>query len=380
MKRTRHLYYIVFSLLAILSILLAGCGKAEEAGPSGAGISVAFVYKEKVDDYNWSYIHEVGRKYLVENLPDIETKYVEDVAEDDAEEALRDLAEQGYKLIFATAPEFSDAVLAVAKDFPETKFEVCQGNETAANVATYDGRLYQAFYLAGVYTGELTVTGIIGFIAPEPTVEVIRHINAVTLSSRIVRKFEDITVHVKWTGSWNDPEADRQAAIELIEEGADILVQHTYNPEVQKVAAEYGVRSLGYGFDMREFAPEMNATGVIWGWGWYYVERVNALAEGTWEGDAYFGEVGYDNFGEGIVDVAPYDYVQIPQIMEAVAMKFRARFVETKRDVFEGPINAQNGEEVLPRGEHYDDEYIYNELDWYVEGVVDETGAASPSP
>jgi basic membrane protein A len=380
MKRVRKQLYVVFIVLIAASLVLSACGGSKEEDQPSADTRVAFIYQEKIDEYNWSHIHEVGRQYLLEQLPELDTKFVEEVSIDQAEQVLRDLADEGYKLIFATSRDFSDAVKAVAADYPETFFEVCQGEETAANVATYDGRMYQAFYLSGVYTGELTITGIIGFIAPEPTVEVIRHINALTLSSRIVRKFEDITVHVKWTGSWNDPEADRQAAIDLVESGADVLVQHTYSPEVQKVAEEYGVRSFGYGFDMREFAPEMNATGVVYSWGWYYLQRVNTIADGTWKGEAYNGEAAYPNFGEGIIDMAPYTYEQIPQIMEAVAMKFRARFVETNRDVFEGPINAQNGVEILARGDTFDEEYIYNEMDWFVEGVVGEAPGEPPPP
>ena len=352
--------------------------RSESSQSSGAETRVAFIYKEKIADYNWSYIHEVGRQYLVEQLPDIETKYVEEVAVDQAEQALRDLAGEGYRLIFATAPEFSAAVLAVAKEFPDTFFEVCQGTETATNVATYDGRMYQAFYVAGGYVGELTVKDMIGFIAPEPTVEVIRHINAITLSTLLVRSFEDLTIHVKWTGSWNDPAADRAAAIELIEEGADVLLQHTYSPEVQKVAEEYGVRSFGYGFDMREFAPTMNATSIVYNWGWYYVQRVNALAKGTWKGEAYQGETSTKNFGAGIIDLAPYTYDQIPQIMEAPPMKWRTRFVETTRDVFEGLIKDQNGNVVLAKGETFDDAYIYDELNWFVFGVVGEAPGEPP--
>ena len=378
MKKVKNHLYLLFILLTVFSLILSGCGKSESSQSSGSEIRVAFIYKEKIVDYNWSYIHEVGRQYLVEQLPDIEIKYVEEVAVDQVEKVLRDLAGEGYKLIFATAPEFSAAVLAVAKEFPDTFFEVCQGTETAANVATYDGRMYQAFYVAGGYVGELTVKDMIGFVAPEPSVEVIRNINAMALSTLLVRSFEGLTIDVKWTGSWNDPAADRAAAIELIEEGADVLIQHTYSSEVQKVAEEYGVRSFGYGFDMREFAPTKNATSIVYDWGWYYLNRVNAVADGTWKGEAYLGKVSAKNFGAGIIDLAPYTYVQIPQIMEAPPMKWRTRFVETNKDVFEGPIKDQAGNVVLAKGESFDDAYIYNEMDWFVFGVVGESPGEPP--
>ena len=161
----------------LIAFLMVGAAVLVACSEGGSGSSavekvtsqVAFVYGEKIEEYNWSHLHEIGRKYIDEQLPDLGTKYVEDVSADDAEKVLRQLAEEGHKLIFATAAEYYDAVMTVASDFPDTKFEVYGGGDTADNVATYDGRMYQAFYVAGGYTGEMTVSGVIGFIAPEPT-------------------------------------------------------------------------------------------------------------------------------------------------------------------------------------------------------------------
>ncbi len=378
--KTLNNYFCLFIFLIIATLVFAGCSAATEETSSSSAVTsqVAFIYKDAIDDYNWSRLHEIGRQYLDEQLPDVGTKFVEDVSVAEAEQVLRELVDEGHKLIFATSPEFSDAVLRVAEDFPETYFEVAQGNETADNVATYDGRMYQMFYLAGGYTGEMTVTGIIGFVAPEPTVEVIRHINAITLSSLLVRTCEDISVHVRFTGSWNDPEAERAAALELVDLGADVLVQHTYSPEVQKVAEEKGVRSMGYGFDMREFAPAANMTSIIWQWGWYYERRVNELLEGEWEAKAYLGKASTKNFGRGIVDLAPYDYEQIPHIMEAPPMKWRVTWNETGKDALDGPVRAQNGDLVLANRKKFSSGYVYTDMDWFVYGVVGEAPGTPP--
>ena len=379
--KTLNDYFRLFIFLIVAALVFAGCSSAaEETASSSDAVEsqVAFIYKDHIEDYNWSRLHEIGRQYLDEQLPDVGTKFVADVSVEEAEQVLRRLADEGHKLIFATSPEFSDAVLTVAKDFPGTFFEVAQGSEIADNVATYDGRMYQMFYIAGGYTGEMTVSGIIGFVAPEPTVEVIRHINAIALSSLLVRTCEDISVHVRWTGSWNDPDADRAAALELIDIGADVLVQHTYSPEVQKVAEEKGVRSMGYGFDMREFAPAANMSSIIWQWGWYYERRVKELLEGTWEAKAYLGKASTKNFGRGIIDLAPYDYEQIPHIMEAPPMKWRITWNETGKDALDGPIYAQNGDLVLANRKKFPPGYAYTEMDWFVQGIVGEAPGTPP--
>ncbi len=376
------------SVLCLLIFpLLVACGEKEaEEQEAEADARVAFVYAEDPAEYNWSYIHEVGRQELItaftpseENKPDhtLETTVVDGVTPGAAEAAIRDLAESGYQLIFITAAEFEDAAHAVAADFPETYFEVNQGSRTAANVSTYDGKMYQAFYLAGGFVGEMAVGGVIGFIAPEPTTEVIRHINALTHASLITERCEGNSVHVRWTG-WNDPEADRAAAEELIELGADVIVQNTYSPEAQKVAEEAGIHSFGYGFDMREFAPTANATSIIWQWGWYYERRVNDLLEEEYEAQAYLGEVSTRRFGRGIVDFAPYDYDHIPHIHEAAVMRWRSNFAESNRDALDGQVYAQNGDLVLARGDQFGTEYLYNEMDWFVFGVIGEAPGTSP--
>lgn len=372
---------IRIAVLLIAAFCLAACseGGAKESAVEEVTSQVAFIYRESSDEYNMSRLHEIGRQYVDEQLPDLGTKAVEGVSVDAAEDILRQLAEEGHKLIFATAPEYSDAVLKVAEDFPDTKFEVADGAETAENVATYSGRMYQAFYVAGGYTGEMTVSGVIGFIAPEPSLEVIRHINAISAASLLVRTCEDISIHVRWTGAWNDAEADRAAALELVELGADVLVQHTYNPEAQKVAEEKGVRSMGYGFDMREFAPKANMTSIIWQWGWYYLRRVNDMLEDKWKARAYDGKVSTKAHGRGIIDLAEYNYDQIPHIMEAPPLKWRITWNETVKDAFDGPVYAQNGDLVLAKGDKFPKGYIYSDMNWFVEGVVGEAPGEPPA-
>ena len=372
--------YLIVSLM-LVTVGLVGCS---EGGSSGAAVEkvtsqVAFIYRENIDEYNWSRLHEIGRQYVDEQLPDLGTKYVENVSVDDAEQVLRQLAEEGHKLIFATAAAYDEAARKVAEDFPDTYFEVYGGGETADNLATYEGRMYQAFYVAGGYTGEMTVSGIIGFIAPEPSMEIIRHINAITAASLLVRTCEDISVHVRWTGSWNDPEAERAAALELAELGADVLVQHSYSPEAQKVAEEKGIRSMGYGFDMREFAPNANMTSIIWQWGWYYLRQVNSMLEDKWKARAYDGKVSTKAHGRGIVDLAAYNYDQIPHIMEAPPLKWRITWNETVKDAFDGPVYAQNGDLVLAKGDRFPQGYIYSDMDWFVEGVVGEAPGDPPA-
>src|SRR5262245_53547953 len=133
MKRPNGQSFL-FIFLVIFAFSLTSCGPSStgqtQNSSGGSGNKVAFVYKDKSADYNMSHLHELGRQYVAAQLPNVETSFVEEITPDKAEQTLRDLADKGNKLIFATDPEYGDAVLKVAKDFPKTFFEVAQGSET----------------------------------------------------------------------------------------------------------------------------------------------------------------------------------------------------------------------------------------------------------
>ena len=86
----------------------------------------------------------------------------------DAERVLRDLCEQGYKLIFATSFGYMNGAHKVAKDFPDVKFEHCTGFKTAENIGVYAGRFYEGRYLAGMIAAAATKTNNLGYVAAFP--------------------------------------------------------------------------------------------------------------------------------------------------------------------------------------------------------------------
>jgi len=76
-------------------------------------LKVAFVYLTSVGDHGWTYAHEQGRLELVEHFGDkITTTVVENVAEGpDSERVIRNLAEEGYDMIFTTSFGYMNPIL-----------------------------------------------------------------------------------------------------------------------------------------------------------------------------------------------------------------------------------------------------------------------------
>src|SRR3569623_2229143 len=176
-------------------------------------LKVGFVYVAPVADTGWVAQHEEGRRAVEAALGNrAKTAYVENVPEGpDAERVIRDLAQQGYGLIFTPSFGYMEPTLKVAKDFPGEKFESITGYKTAPTVATANARYYEGRYLAGVVAGRMPKSNLAGYVAGLPIPEVLQGINAFTLGMRSVNP--KAQVKVVWLNAWFDPGRDRDAAI-----------------------------------------------------------------------------------------------------------------------------------------------------------------------
>jgi len=375
----RKMYKRIVSLLALLlvtSLLLASCGPAatpepteeapvEEPAETTEPLKVAFIYIGQPGDLGWTYEHDRGSKALEEELGDqIEVIRVPDVPDWEpatAEKAIRDVVQQGAKVVFATSFGYMDPMLAVAQDHPDVIFEHCSGYKTADNMATYFGRMYQPRYLSGLVAGKMTKSNFIGYVAAHPIPEVIRGINAFTLGVR--KTNPDAEVHVVWTNTWYDPVKEREAAEALLDEGADIIAQHQDTTEPQKAAQERGLLSIGYDSDMAQFVGDTVLTSPVWNWGQYYVNTVTAVLDGSWETHQYWG-----GLADGAVELADFS-PQVPDDVKTLVEEEKQKIIGEEWDVFCGPINDQDGNEKVPTGECMSDGDMLS-MNWFVEGVV----------
>ena len=369
---------VVLLLALVVAVAAAGCGGGQKStadnkggnGAAGGGqdqnqkMEVAFVYVGPVGDAGWSWEHDQGRKYLEQKLPYVETSYMENVPEGaDVERVLTELAEKGNKIIFATSFGYMDYVINVAKKYPNVVFMHCSGYKTAENVGTYFGAMEEARYLSGMVAGKMTKKNVLGFVAAHPIPEVIRGINAFTLGARSVNP--NVKVKVVWTNTWYDPAAEKQAALSLLDAGADVIAQHQDTPGPQQAAQERGAYGIGYDSDMSQFAPNATLTSPVWNWGPYYVKIVEAVKNGTWKPEQYYGTM-----KDGIVDLAPFNKM-VPQDVRDLVEKKKQEIIDGKFFVFQGPIKDQSGKVRVQEGQKMSMDDILG-FNWFVEGVEGE--------
>jgi basic membrane protein A len=271
----------------ILMTLAAAASLAALATAAEAKTKACFIYVGPIGDFGWSYQHDQGRLAVEKELGDaVETAYLESVPEGpDAERALERFARDGCNIIFTTSFGYMDATNAVAAKFPDVKFEHATGyKRDHPNVATYNARFYQGRYVQGQIAAKLSKVGTAGYIASFPIPEVVMGINAFTLGAQSVNP--DFKLKVVWANTWFDPGKEADAAKALIDQGVDIITQHTDSTAPMQVASERGIKAFGQASDMIKFGPETQLTSIVDNWAPYYIERVKAVADGTWKQQA----------------------------------------------------------------------------------------------
>ncbi|MDA7415289.1 BMP family ABC transporter substrate-binding protein [Xenophilus arseniciresistens] len=337
---------------------------SQQAPGSAPPLKVGFVQVAPIGDAGWVRQHDDGRKAMEAALGNrVRSTTVENVPEGaDAERVIRDLAQQGHGLIFTPSFGYMEPTLRVAKDFPEVRFESVTGLKTAPNVATANARYYEGRYLAGIAAGRMTKSNVAGYVAGFPIPEVLQGINAFTLGMRSVNP--KAQVKVIWLDLWFDPPKERDAAMTLFNQDADVIAFHTGSTAVMQAAQERGKLAIAYHSDMRKVAPQAQVLAVTHQWGGYYTQRAREVLEGRWKPGSVWGGV-----REGMIRVGDFG----PKVPEAVQREVLAR----QKDIGEGrlqPFRAaadvrdNEGKVVIAKGQSLSDAQI-QQMNWLAEGV-----------
>ncbi|MAY33568.1 MAG: BMP family ABC transporter substrate-binding protein [Rhodovulum sp.] len=324
---------------------------------------VGFVFVGPIGDGGWTYEHNEGRLAVEEHFGDkVETVFQESVPEGaDAERVLTQMALGGADLIFTTSFGYMDPTINVAAKFPDVKFEHATGYKRADNVSTYSARFYEGRAIQGHIAGKMTESNIIGYIASYPIPEVIRGINSAYIHAKKVNP--DVEFKIIWAFTWFDPAKEADAAKALIDQGADVILQHTDSTAPQAAAEEAGgVITFGQASDMGEYAPMPRVSSIIDNWAPYYIARTAAVIDGTWESvDTWDGiSTGMVGIGE-ISDAVPAD-------VKAEALALKDAIAAGEYHPFTGPLKKADGSDWLAEGEVADDGTLLG-MSFYVEGI-----------
>ncbi|MGJ8616777.1 MAG: BMP family ABC transporter substrate-binding protein [Sulfitobacter sp.] len=351
-------------LSALFTGAVLALGLATAAAADGHGkTKVGFVYVGPIGDGGWTHEHDKGRLAVEKEFGDaVETVYVENVAEGpDSERVMTQMALDGADLIFTTSFGYMDPTINVAKKFPKVKFEHATGYKRADNVATYSARFYEGRAIQGHIAGSMTESNIVGYIGSYPIPEVIRGINSAFIHARKVNP--DVQFKIVWAYTWFDPAKEADAAKVLIEQGADVILQHTDSTAPQAAAQEAGnVITFGQASDMAQYAPKPRVSSIIDDWAPYYIARTKAVMDGTWE-----SKDTWDGIGAGMVGIGEISDA-VPANVKEEALALKASLADGSYHPFTGPLNKQDGSVFLEDGATADDGTLAG-MNFYVEGI-----------
>ena len=324
-------------------------------------VKAAFVYVTPIGDHGWTYAHHNGVIHLKKVLgDDVIITEVENVPEDsDSERVITSLARKN-DIVFTTSFGYMNPTANVAKRYPNVKFEHATGYMPSKNVANYQAKFYEGRHVLGRIAGGMTKSNIIGWVASFPIPEVMREINTYYLGAKKMNP--DVELSITWVYTWYNPGLEGDAANVMIQQGCDVVAQHTDSPAPLTAAQEAGVVGFGQASDQMKFAPKAQLTATIDNWGPYYIDKVGQVLDGTWTTGDYFGHM-----NTGAVGMAPF--ANMPAEVEAEAQRVKDAISAGELFGFTGPINKQDGTAFLAEGEVATRMQL-DTMDFYVEGIT----------
>jgi len=191
--------------------------------------------------------------------------------------------------------------------------------------------------------------------------EVVRGINAFTMGARAVNP--KVTVRVVWSNTWYSPTKEKEAAVALLNQGADVISQHQDTTEPQKAARDRGAFSIGYDTDMKPFVGDSVLVSPYWNWGQYYTKTIKDAINGSWKTHQYWG-----GLKDGIVSLSDFSS-KVPMDVQNKVLAKKQQIINGEWDVFWGPVKDQSGKIIVKAGDKMDDGAMLG-MSFFVEGVI----------
>lgn len=372
-------------LAGALTLSLAACGATNGAGgsaasspaasstPAASGVSttasglptltkneihIGAIFNTELGTEGFSYALGQGFKALED--AGYKVDYAFNIPESaECETAIENLINQGCNVIYATSYGYGEYVAKVAAKYPNVYFNHYSGSVNAENLATFFPKNFQSEYLCGIIAGMRTKSNQIGYLASYAIPECIRMIDAFTLGAKSVNP--DVTVNVKWTGSWFDPATETATATELVNSGSDVIIAYLDSLNAAIAAADLGAYSFGYATSGYDTIPNSYLSSPACDWKSFFQKDVQRIVDGTWTGtNQWLG------IQDGLVSLS-----DMHNLADGTEEKVNAAidgFKNGTLDIWAGPLSDNQGKVVVAKGETLDDAALLS-LNWFVSGV-----------
>jgi basic membrane lipoprotein Med (substrate-binding protein (PBP1-ABC) superfamily) len=322
-------------LAALLACgLLIAC--SGDTAPDAA-FRVALLTPGSIADGGWNAGAYEGLEAIRDQLG-AEIRHVETRTPAEFEEGFRDFAQRGFALVFGHGFEYQEAAAKVGAEFPGTVFITTSGNTVRPNVAPMVFELEQATYLAGFLGARLSASGRLGLVGGIDLPSIRSTFVAFRAGALAARP--DASVREVFTGNFDDAAAAREAALALLEEGADVLLHQAndagrgvFRAVSDRAATGARVYAFGTNRDQNAMAPDVVLASATLDIPAAFVEVARRVRDGRFEPAPL--RLG---MRDGIVAL-----VVNPRLADRIPAELRAELAELERRI-------RDGELVVPRG------------------------------
>ena len=346
-------------LALVMALSLVACSKGGNDKPDDnetKKVKVGFItLHDENSTYDLNFINAAKEACQTLGLVENEDYFIKKNVPEGQEcyNAAAELAEQGCNIIFADSFGHESYMIEAAKEFKNVQFCHSTGvrahTEGLANYHNAFASIYEGRYLAGIAAGLKTETNKLGYVAAKPFAEVISGYTAFYLGAKSVNP--DVTMYVNYTNEWSDATKEATNAKALIDQGCDVISQHSDTSAPATTAQNNGVFAVGYNDDMIPVAPDAALVSARVNWGAYYEYALKCLIDGEAIDQDWCG-----SYAEGACYLSPFNDAIIADGTKEAIEKAAAGLADGSVQVFAGPLHGKDadGNELnLAEGEYY---------------------------
>lgn len=275
--------YVVLAILLISMLVLSACQKAATPTAAEKKVKVAMVLPGLKTDESFNQYTYEGMMRAAKEF-NLETGYMEEVAQDEQVEVIRQFAQQGYDIIIGQGGQFGESLMTVAKEFPDLHFVYSVATDTGSipNLTAATVSYSHAGYIAGVMACYTTKTNKVAMITGE-WYDPHRQMEA-SFTKGAQSCGKDVEVTAVATGSWSDVNKAREASLALIADGFDVLMpclDAAYVGVLTAAQDSKDVWIVGAVIDMSVVAPGVTVGSALFNWNELgYQEAAGKLVDG----------------------------------------------------------------------------------------------------
>jgi basic membrane protein A len=323
---------VVSTIGSGMVVLSAGCLGGDTTGgesdnPGSEEVSAAIIYNGPVDSPGYTKVHHDAIDQIDSNHDWINISFNELVNPAESGQVIENFA-RNNDIVFANSVSYVDPMSSAAGDYPNTNFCVVDALETSGNLAGYNVRYVDGFFLLGQAAGMVTESNQIGILSSFRVPLTYRWANSFANGVNSVN--EDATVLLRDMDVWFDPDQAKSITESLIDEGVDVMSQHTDSPSPVKTANDNGIWSIGLYDEFAEFGGKKYLSSVMPDWSTYYEGQIRDIREGSWS-----SSIDWLGFEEDSLELDTFGSA-VPSEVSDMVEESRQQIVDDELDIWQG--------------------------------------------